>query len=159
MHWNNWRIHYNWLSSKFILLIFIMNKKIIREVPMGVSARHVHITNEVCEALFGWELTNFKDLSQPGQFAAHQQVDLYGPETIPWDPLSRKKISWVRVLWPTRPANQVEVTATEARNLWIKNVPVRMSWDTSWTPWLLMKWPNGEVELSEWVIIAQNIYT
>lgn len=134
-----------------------MNKKIIRQVPIWVSARHAHITNEALSELFWWDgLSNFKDLSQPWQFAAHQKIDLYGPMQIPWDENSRKVIKWVRILWPTRPANQVEITATEGRWLWLSDVPVRMSWDIAWTPWLLLKWPQWELEIQEWVIIAQK---
>lgn len=127
-----------------------------REVPIWVSARHVHLTEKDIHTLFNWELTHFKDLSQPGQFAANEKVDLYGPMQIPGVEESRKIIKWVRVLWPSRFASQVELTATEARQLWIKDTPVRMSWDIAWTPGLLLKWPNGQVELEQWVIVAKN---
>jgi putative phosphotransacetylase len=127
-----------------------------RKVNIWVSARHVHLNEEDLYTLFKWELTHFKDLSQPWQYAANEKVDLYWPMTIPWNEWSRKVIKWVRILWPTRSETQIELTATEARWLWINNAPLRLSWDLEWTPWIKITWPQGEVETEKWVIIVQR---
>ncbi|WP_352427166.1 PduL/EutD family phosphate acyltransferase, partial [Enterocloster asparagiformis] len=73
------------------------------QVPVGISARHIHLTREDVEALFGpgHRLRPMKPLSQPGQFACEEQVELVGP---------RSSIARVRVLGPERPASQVELS-------------------------------------------------
>jgi len=112
------------------------------------SARHVHLTTATIETLFGagHQLTNKKDLSQPGQFACEEKVKVVGP----------KSELMLSVLGPARPADQIEVSYTDARTLGLKAVPVRESGDTKGTPGVKLVGPCGEVELSEGVIIAKR---
>ena len=119
------------------------------KVLVETSARHIHLTAEAVETLYGKgaELINKKDLSQPGQFAAgNEKIMLVGP----------KGSLAVSVLGPTRPANQVELSFSDARALGLKDVPVRESGDVANTPGLKMVGPAGEVEIAEGVIIAKR---
>lgn len=117
-------------------------------VPVGISARHVHLSQEHLEILFGkgYELTPFKDLSQPGQFAANEKVEVIGP---------KGSIHNVRILGPIRSHTQIEFAASEARKLGIK-APVRGSGDIQKTPGAIIKGPKGQVSLLEGVIIAER---
>ena len=117
-------------------------------IPVGVSARHVHLSQEHLELLFGSGATlhKKKDLSQPGQFAAEETVDLQGPKGT---------ISGARVLGPVRPHTQVEVSKTDALKLGL-NPPVRESGDILGTPGLILVGPQGQVELPYGVIVAQR---
>lgn len=121
-----------------------MDNKILIET----SARHVHLTEEHIEILFGkgHTLTNKKDLSQPGQYACVERVDLVGP---------KKTIPGVSILGPARPASQVEVSFTDARTLGV-TAPVRESGDTAGSAPVKLVGPAGEVELTEGVIIAKR---
>ena len=121
-----------------------MDNKILIET----SARHVHLTEEHIEILFGkgHTLTNKKDLSQPGQFACTERVDLVGP---------KKTIPGVSILGPARPASQVEISFTDARTLGV-TAPVRESGDTAGSAPVKLVGPEGEVELTEGVIIAKR---
>ena len=122
-----------------------MENKILVET----SARHIHLTAEAVEVLFGKgaELTVKKMLSQPGQFAtANEKIKLVGP----------KGEMMVSVLGPTRPANQIELSFTDARALGLKGVPVRESGDVAGTPGLKLVGPAGEIEVSEGAIIAKR---
>ena len=121
-----------------------MENKVIVET----SARHVHLTKEHVEILFGkgHELTFKKDLSQPGQFACEERVTVVGP---------KNKIERVIVLGPERKASQVEVSLTDARNLGIV-APVRESGDVAGSGACKLVGPCGEVELSEGVIVAKR---
>ena len=122
-----------------------MEKKVLVET----SARHIHLTEEAVETLYGKgaTLTVKKDLSQPGQYAAgNEKITLVGP----------KGTLSCSVLGPTRPANQVELSYSDARALGIAGVPVRESGDVAGTPGLKMVGPAGEVEISEGVIIAKR---
>ena len=112
------------------------------------SARHIHLTDEHIEVLFGagHTLTNKKDLSQPGQFACEEKVELVGPK-------GSLKVS---VLGPARKASQVELSFTDARTLGLKSVPVRESGDIAGTPGIKLVGPCGEIELAEGVIIAKR---
>ena len=119
------------------------------KVLVETSARHIHLTAEAVEILYGKgaELTVKKELSQPGQYAAgNDKITLVGP----------KGTLAVSVLGPTRPANQVELSFSDARTLGLKDVPVRESGDVANTPGLKMVGPAGEVEISEGVIIAKR---
>ena len=118
------------------------------KILVETSARHVHVTAETLEILFGkgHTLTNKKDLSQPGQFACEEKVKVVGP----------KSELMLSVLGPARPADQIEVSYTDARTLGLKAVPVRESGDTAGTPGVKLVGPCGEVELSEGVIIAKR---
>ena len=121
-----------------------MEKKVIVET----SARHIHLSAADVATLFGegHALTNKKDLSQPGQFACEEKVELVGPK-------GSLKVS---VLGPERKATQVELSYTDARTLGLKAVPVRESGDTAGSPGLKLVGPAGEVELAEGVIIAKR---
>ena len=122
-----------------------MENKILVET----SARHIHLTAEAVEVLYGAgaELMVKKMLSQPGQFAtANEKIKLVGP----------KGEMMVSVLGPTRPANQIELSYTDARALGLKNVPVRESGDVAGTPGLKMVGPAGELEVAEGAIIAKR---
>ncbi len=119
------------------------------KVLVETSARHIHLTAEAVEILYGKgaELTVKKELSQPGQYAAgNDKITLVGP----------KGTLAVSVLGPTRPANQVELSFSDARALGLKDVPVRESGDVANTPGLKMVGPAGEVEITEGVIIAKR---
>jgi acetate kinase len=117
-------------------------------IPIGVSAHHVHLSQQDVERLFGrgHELTPRAPLSQPGQFACEEQVRLVGP---------RGSIDRVRVLGPARPETQVEISRTEGYTLGI-NAPTRMSGDLDGTPGLVLEGTEGQVELKEGVIYAHR---
>ena len=112
------------------------------------SARHVHVTQETLEALFGagYQLTKKKDLSQPGQFASNERVTVVGP---------KKELANVSILGPVRSADQVELSATDARSIGIV-APVRESGDIAGSGACKLVGPAGEVELSEGVIVAKR---
>ena len=112
------------------------------------SARHVHLSAEHIEALFGKgaTLTNKKELSQPGQYACEERVKLVGP---------KKEIANVIILGPARPATQVEISFTDARTLGI-TAPVRESGDVAGSGACKLVGPCGEVDLAEGVIIAKR---
>ncbi len=115
------------------------------------SARHVHVTQETLEVLFGagYQLTKKKDLSQPGQFATNEKVTIVGP----------KKEMIASILGPCRSANQVEISLTEARTLGIA-APIRESGDIAGSGACKLVGPCGEVELTEGVIAAmRHIHT
>ena len=121
-----------------------MDNKILVET----SARHVHLTNEHIEALFGkgHTLTCKKELSQPGQFACVERVTVVGP---------KKEIPNVSILGPARSASQVELSFTDARTLGI-TAPVRESGDIAGSAAVKLVGPEGEVELSEGAIVAKR---
>ena len=112
------------------------------------SARHIHLTQETVEKLFGagYQLTKRKDLSYPGQFACNERVTLVGP---------KKEMANVSILGPVRKADQVEVSATDARTLGI-DAPIRESGDVKGSGACKLIGPAGEVELSEGVIVAKR---
>ena len=111
------------------------------------SARHVHLTAESVEILFGkgHELTNKKDLSQPGQYACEEKVTVVGP----------KGTLKASILGPTRPADQVEISLTDARTIGVV-APVRESGDVAGSAGCKLVGPCGEVELTEGVIAAKR---
>ncbi|WP_027093571.1 phosphate propanoyltransferase [Cohnella thermotolerans] len=117
-----------------------------RKVPVGVSARHIHLTKEHIAILFGEgaELTVLKPLSQPGQFAANETVAVYGP---------KGSFSKVRILGPARKATQLEVSRTDAFQLGL-NPPVRESGQIDGTPGIRIVGPAGEVTVDRGVIVA-----
>ena len=117
------------------------------KILVETSARHVHVTQEALEILFGKdaELTNKKDLSQPGQFLCYEKVTVVGP----------KGELTCSILGPVRPACQVEVSMTDARKLGIA-APVRESGDVANTPGCKLIGPKGEVEIAEGVIAAKR---
>jgi acetate kinase len=117
-----------------------------KSIPIAVSARHVHLTQETVEKLFGtgYQLTVLRPLSQPGQFAANETVTLVGP---------RNKIENVRILGPCRHFNQVEISRTDEFYLGI-DAPVRESGNVSNSPGITIVGPKGSVTLHEGVICA-----
>ena len=121
-----------------------MEKKILVET----SARHVHLSQEHIEALFGkgYQLTHKKDLSQPGQYACEERVDITGPKGT---------IKNVIILGPARPASQVEVSATDARTLGIK-APIRESGDVAGSGACTITVGDKSVECAEGVIVAKR---
>lgn len=118
------------------------------EVLVETSARHVHVTKEVLETLFGkgYELTKKKDLSQPGQYASNERVDVVGP---------KRTLSGVSILGPVRPETQVELSLTDARSIGV-SAPVRESGDIAGSGSCKLVGPCGEVELAEGVIAAKR---
>ena len=118
------------------------------EVLIETSARHVHVTQETLEALFGAgaQLTKKKDLSQPGQFASEQRVTVVGP---------KKELANVSILGPVRPADQVELSATDARSIGL-GIDIRESGDIAGTPGCTLRGPAGEVTIKEGVIVAKR---
>ena len=118
------------------------------EILIETSARHVHVTQETLETLFGagYELTKKKDLSQPGQFACEERVTVVGP---------KKELANVSILGPVRPADQVELSATDARSIGL-GIDIRESGDVASTPGCILRGPKGEVEIKEGVIVAKR---
>ena len=118
-----------------------------KEFIIETSARHVHVTQETLEKLFGagFELSVRKMLSQPGQFASGEKVEVVGPK-------GSLKCS---ILGPCRKLNQVELSFTDARTLGVV-APVRESGDVAGSAPVKLIGPAGEVELSEGAIIAKR---
>lgn len=112
------------------------------------SARHVHVSQEALETLFGtgYTLTAKKDLSQPGQFACEERVTVVGP---------KKELKGVSILGPVRHNTQVELSATDARSIGV-GIAIRESGDIKGTPGCKIIGPNGEIEISEGVIVAKR---
>ncbi len=116
-------------------------------IPVAVSARHVHLTQEAVEGLFGegYQLTERNPLSQPGQFACNETVTVVGP---------KRQLERVRILGPTRSKNQVEISRTDEFYLGI-DAPVRASGDVANSPGCTLIGTDGRtVELKEGVICA-----
>jgi putative phosphotransacetylase len=114
---------------------------------VSVSARHLHLTDEHVETLFGAgrKLTVMKGLYQDGYFAAEETVMIVGPR--------RRMLPSVRILGPTRPESQVELAFTDGISLGI-DMPVRISGDIDNTPGCVLVGPQGVVELKKGVIRA-----
>ena len=119
-----------------------------RRIPIAVSARHIHLTHEAIEALFGagHTLTPFRPLSQPGQFACEEQLTIVGP---------KRSIEGVRVLGPARRACQVEISRTDEFFLGI-DAPVRDSGDVARSAGCTLVGPAGQIALTEGVICARR---
>ena len=128
-----------------------MENKILVET----SARHVHVTQETLEILFGkgHELSVRKMLSQPGQYASTDKVTVLGYNKK--DPNGPRPSAALSILGPVRKANQVELSFTDARSLGI-SAPVRESGDIAGSGRCTLKGPAGEVDLEEGVIIAKR---
>ncbi|MBQ2704906.1 MAG: phosphate propanoyltransferase [Clostridia bacterium] len=118
------------------------------KVLVETSARHVHVSKEHLEILFGegYELTVKKMLSQPGQFACEERVTVVG---------SKKELANVSILGPCRNATQVELSLTDARSIGVA-APVRESGDIAGSGACKLIGPKGEVEISEGVISAKR---
>ncbi len=117
-------------------------------VPIGVSARHVHLTQDDVEALFGagYQLTKKKEL-MGGQFASNEQVTIVG--------LKLRAIENVRILGPVRKGSQVEISATDAVKLGIK-APIRESGNTKGSAPIAIVGPKGAIYLKEGCIVAKR---
>ncbi|MGL6113784.1 phosphate propanoyltransferase [Cetobacterium sp. SF1] len=118
------------------------------DIPVGISNRHIHLSQEDIEILFGkgYELNKLKDLSQEGQYAAKEVVTICGPKSA---------IEKVRILGPARKMTQVEVSQGDCMKLGIKGI-VKMSGDLKDTPGITIIGPRGTVVLKEGVIISQR---
>jgi len=118
------------------------------KIPVGVSNRHVHLSQEDLDSLFGkgYELTNMKELSQPGQYACKETVTVCGPKGA---------IEKVRILGPVRKQTQVEILAADSFKLGKKAEP-KMSGELAGTPGITLVGPKGSVETKEGLIIAQR---
>src|SRR5690606_5081277 len=121
----------------------------MRKIPVGISGRHVHVTKEHLEILFGegYELKVFKPLSQPGQYAAEEKVTVVSPNGL--------ALEGVRILGPVRPQSQVEISKSDAIRYKFE-APVRSSGDIKGSGACKLIGPKGEVELNEGVIIADR---
>jgi len=119
------------------------------EILCEVSARHVHLSAEHLEILFGKgaQLTEVKPLSQPGQYLAEQRVDLVTDKTT---------FKNVAVLGPTRAKTQVELSRTDCFALGLKTVPVRQSGDLAGTPGVKLRNGDKEVAIEEGVIVGMR---
>ena len=115
-------------------------------VPLEASGRHVHITENQAEVLFGHPLTAKRELSQPGQYLAHERVTVAGP---------KGELQNVAVLGPARKEAQVEISLTDGKTLGIIP-PVRMSGDVKGSPGAELVGPKGRVRLAQGVIAAQR---
>ncbi|MEG6617024.1 phosphate propanoyltransferase [Peptococcaceae bacterium 1198_IL3148] len=117
-------------------------------IPVGISNRHVHLSQADLEILFGagYQLTKTKDLSQPMQFACKETVTVCGPKGA---------IEKVRILGPVRKQTQVEILQADCFKLGIK-APVKMSGDLQGTPGITLIGPKGSIYLDKGVIIAQR---
>ena len=115
-------------------------------VPLEASGRHVHLTKEQAQMLFGHELTPERPLSQPGQFLSKERVTVSGP---------KGEFQNVAVLGPERKTAQVEISLTDARSLGLKS-PVRLSGDTSGSPGCTLSGPCGSVQIGEGVVAAKR---
>ncbi len=119
-----------------------------KTVLVETSARHVHVDRKTLDILFGegYELTHKKDLSQPGQFACEERIQVVG---------TKGSFPSVSILGPIRPNTQVELSAADARSIGVK-APVRESGDIAGSGACKLVGPKGEVEISEGVIVAKR---
>ena len=138
------KLFYTCKNGAIHLVIFLIMAKILVET----SARHIHLTQEHVDILFGagHQLTKKKDLSQPGQFACEERVTVVGP---------KRELANVSILGPVRKASQVELSLTDARSIGI-TAPVRESGDIAGSAPCKLVGPAGEVELTEGVIAAKR---
>ena len=119
----------------------------MKQVIVETSARHIHLSREAVDVLFGagYELTKKKDLSQPGQYACAEKLVVVGP----------KGSIKASILGPTRPASQVEISLTDARSIGVA-APIRESGDIAGSGACKLVGPCGEVEIAEGVIAAKR---
>jgi len=124
------------------------NEPIERTIPIAISARHCHLTQETFASLFGVEATPtpIRDLSQPGQYACAETVNIVGP---------RDRIDGVRLLGPLREANQVEISRTDEFRIGV-DAPVRNSGNVRGSAPITIEGPNGTVQLQEGLICARR---
>jgi putative phosphotransacetylase len=120
-----------------------------RQLSVGISGRHLHLTREVLDQLFGrgYELAKLRDLSQPGEFAANETVTIVGPRG--------RAIEGVRIIGPTRKYTQVELSRSDGIRLGIE-LPIRKTGDLAGTPGLTIVGPHGTVVLREGAMRANR---
>ena len=136
---------YHDISQEQLLLLITQAvqaelQKRSRQVPVGISVRHIHLTRDDVDKLFGYGyqlIPPKKALSQPGQFACEECLDIIGP---------KGELKHVRILGPERSATQIELAQTDCRNIGIK-APVRSSGDTKGTPGVTLRGPRGGLHL------------
>jgi putative phosphotransacetylase len=118
----------------------------MKQVHIGVSARHIHLSPEHMDALFGkgYLLTELKKLSQPGQYAAEEVVTVQGP---------KGRMEKIRILGPARGSTQLEISRTDSYVLGV-NPPVRQSGKIEGTPGIKIIGPAGEIDIKHGVIVA-----
>ena len=118
------------------------------EVPVGISNRHIHLSQNDLDQLFGvgYQLTPMKELSQPGQFACKETVTICGPKGA---------IEKIRVLGPARSKSQIEILAGDSYKLGVK-APAKLSGDLAGTPGITIVGPKGSVQTTEGLIVAQR---
>lgn len=123
-----------------------LNEYDVHKIPIGVSNRHVHVSQEDLEILYGqgYQLTKKGDLKQPGQYASNETVTIRGP---------KGEFDRVRILGPVRNKSQIEISKTDSFRLGVRP-PIRESGDLGGTPGLELVGPKGTVELPEGAIIA-----
>ncbi len=119
-----------------------------KHIPVGVSNRHLHVAQKDLEILYGagHRLRVLRDISQKGQYAAQETLDVVGP---------KGRIDRVRVVGPARGQTQLEISRTDAYRLGV-DPPVRYSGDLSGTPGVKLVGPAGEVDLPSGVIVPQR---
>jgi acetate kinase len=119
-----------------------------RPIPIGVSVRHVHLSRQDCDALFGagYELTKKRDVTQPGQFVTRETVDLVGP---------KGEIRRVSIIAPLRKQTQIEVARTDAFALGV-SPPLRESGKLDGTPGITLRGPAGTIAIDSGVILAHR---
>lgn len=117
-----------------------------KTLPIAMSNKHIHLGQKDLDILFGegYQLTKFKDLSQPGQYACEEKVDVQGPKGT---------LKGVRILGPVRPETQFELSVSDAFSIGVKPI-IRNSGDTVDTPGAKLIGPKGEVEMDKGVIVA-----
>jgi acetate kinase len=136
------------MAEKGIEFLSQTSPDVERTIPIAISARHLHVTQEALDVLFGegHALTVYKNISQPGQYACVEKVDLVGP---------RRTITGVRIIGPLRPKVQVEISRTDEFALGI-DAPVRNSGDVAHSPGITLRGPHGDHTISEGVICARR---
>lgn len=117
-------------------------------VPVGISNRHIHLSKTDADALFGtdYQFTIKKELTQPGQYAYEETVTIAGP---------KGSIERVRILGPYRDHTQIEILMGDTFKLGME-IPMKLSGDIAWTPWIHVIWPAGEIDIPNGVIIAKR---
>lgn len=123
-------------------------KEDMNEIPVGVSNRHVHLSQADLNSLFGegYQMTKMKDLSQPGQYACKETITVCGPKGA---------IEKVRILGPIRSKTQVEVMTGDSFKLGVVS-EVRLSGDLHGTPGITLIGPKGSVQITEGLVVAQR---
>ena len=119
-----------------------------QQIPVGISNRHIHLSQQEVDKLFGqgYQLTKLKDLSQPGQYACKETVMICGPKGA---------IGKVRILGPVRKQTQVEILQSDSFKLGVKG-PLRLSGDLAGSGNITLIGPKGSVEISEGVVVAKR---